>query len=98
MLYFCYTATDREEPMAQQTNAKLPDKTRKQIASICERTGMTITQVLIVAIDRMSREGANTPEHDPWQAIGRPLGSPLPAEVEPQQQWCYGTDPVRFDG
>jgi predicted DNA-binding protein len=58
--------------MAQQTNAKLPDETRKQIASICERTGMTITQVLIVAIDRMSREveprdeGASNIDRSVW--------------------------------
>jgi hypothetical protein len=41
---------------SKQKNYRLPALTLEQIAKLRNRTGMTETQVIISAIDRMSRE------------------------------------------
>ena len=46
--------------MSTQYNVRLPDGTAKQIQKLIEVTGMTQTQLMIVAIDRMSREEERT--------------------------------------
>lgn len=40
----------------KQFNTRLPESTLEQIEQIAKRTGMTKTQVLILAIDRMAKE------------------------------------------
>lgn len=40
----------------KQKNYRLPTLTLEQIARLRSRTGMTETQVIIAAIDRMARE------------------------------------------
>lgn len=42
--------------LKKQKNYRLPSLTLKQIADLQERTGMTETQVIIRAIDRMAHE------------------------------------------
>ncbi len=41
--------------MTYHLNVRLPDHTEKQIKVLLERTGMTITQLVIVALDRIYR-------------------------------------------
>jgi len=41
---------------SKQKNYRLPTLTLEQIAKLRDRTGMTETQVIIAAIDRMARE------------------------------------------
>lgn len=40
----------------KQFNTRLPEATVQQIEQIAQQTGMTKTQVLILAIDRMAKE------------------------------------------
>ena len=46
----------------KQKNYRLPTLTLEQISRLRERTGMTETQVIIAAIDRMAREHLSTAE------------------------------------
>jgi predicted DNA-binding protein len=39
----------------KQFNVRLPKFTQAQIKALEEKTGMTVTQILITAIDRMAR-------------------------------------------
>jgi len=39
--------------MTYHLNVRLPDHTEKQIKELLERTGMTVTQLVIVAFDRL---------------------------------------------
>jgi hypothetical protein len=51
------------KPMtSKQKNYCLPTLTLEQIANLRDRTGMTETQVIIRAIDRMARELLSAPE------------------------------------
>lgn len=53
--------------MSQQFNARLPKLTHEQIEDLCEAHGLTKTQVIILAVDRLARQlGAEEPEarHD----------------------------------
>ena len=45
-----------DKPSSSQFNARLPHLTHSQINSISERHGLTKTQVVIVAIDRLARD------------------------------------------
>jgi hypothetical protein len=47
---------------SKQKNYRLPILTLEQIAKMQDRTGMTETQVIICAIDRMARELLSVPE------------------------------------
>jgi predicted DNA-binding protein len=40
----------------KQFNVRLPKLTQAQIKALEEATGMTVTQILIAAIDRMTRD------------------------------------------
>lgn len=42
--------------MSQQFNARLPRITHEQIDDLCEAYGLTKTQVIILAVDRLGRE------------------------------------------
>ena len=42
--------------MTTQLNARLPELTHKQLDELIIATGMTKTQLLILAIDRLARE------------------------------------------
>jgi predicted DNA-binding protein len=42
--------------MASTTSFRLPDRTREHLRALCRELGMTQTQVLVLAIDRMARE------------------------------------------
>lgn len=44
-----------EPKMPQQFNVRLPEMTHNQIAQITEAHGLTKTQVIILAVDRLSR-------------------------------------------
>jgi hypothetical protein len=46
----------------KQKNYRLPTLTLEQISGLRERTGMTETQVIIAAIDRMAREHLSASE------------------------------------
>lgn len=39
--------------MTYHLNVRLPDHTEKQIKELSERTGMTVTQLVIVVFDRL---------------------------------------------
>src|SRR5882762_10728158 len=49
--YCRYVKGDR--CMTYHLNVRLPDHTEKQIKVLLERTGMTMTQLVIVALDRL---------------------------------------------
>ena len=42
--------------MTPPTSFRLPPSTMRQLRALAKRLGMTLTQVLIQAIDRMARE------------------------------------------
>ena len=42
--------------MSKQFNVRLPDYAQRQINEILTATGMTVTQIMIVAIDRAHRQ------------------------------------------
>ena len=48
--------------MAQQVNVRLPKLTRDQIEDLSETHGLTKTQVIILAIDRLTRALASETE------------------------------------
>lgn len=50
---------------SKQKNYRLPTLTLEQIAKLRDRTGMTETQVIIRAIDRMARELLSAPASTP---------------------------------
>lgn len=50
---------------SKQKNYRLPTLTLEQIANLRDRTGMTETQVIIRAIDRMARELLSAPQSTP---------------------------------
>jgi leucyl aminopeptidase len=59
-----YVPLQLSKPMeSKQKNYRLPKLTLKQIAELREQTGMTETQVIINAIDRMARDILNMPEN-----------------------------------
>jgi hypothetical protein len=56
-IVICYNkAIQREVEMSRQLNARIPKSTEKQIDDLIEWTGMTQTQLIIQAIDRMHQE------------------------------------------
>lgn len=42
--------------MSKQINIRLPDISRQQLADLQKKLGMTQVQVLILALDRLSKE------------------------------------------
>jgi hypothetical protein len=42
--------------MTKQLNARLPELSHDQIDELCEEYGLTKTQILILAIDRLHRD------------------------------------------
>ena len=50
---------------SKQKNYRLPTLTLEQIANLRDRTGMTETQMIIRAIDRMARELLSAPQSTP---------------------------------
>lgn len=51
--------------MASTTSFRLPDGTRDQLRALCKQLGMTQTQVLVLAVDRMAREELIRPQRPP---------------------------------
>jgi hypothetical protein len=49
--------------MSQQFNVRLPDLTRSQIAQISDRHGLTKTQVIILAVDRLTTALTDQDQH-----------------------------------
>lgn len=45
---------------AKQKNIRLPALTQQQIEELCAKTGMTITHIIIAAVDRMHAEEIRT--------------------------------------
>jgi predicted DNA-binding protein len=40
----------------KSTGFRLPEKTTEQLAALAKKLGMTLTQVVVVAIDRMAQK------------------------------------------
>jgi hypothetical protein len=49
--------------MPQQFNVRLPELTRTQIAQISDRHGLTKTQVIILAVDRLTTALTDQDQH-----------------------------------
>jgi hypothetical protein len=49
------SSTDQQKP-SSQFNARLPHLTHKQITDLSEAYGLTKTQAIILAVDRLTRE------------------------------------------
>jgi hypothetical protein len=56
-------STPNQDKMSNQFNVRLPLLTHSQITSLSELHGLTKTQVIIVAVDRLARDlAAELPE------------------------------------
>ena len=53
--------------MTAQMNIRLPEMTRQQLVDLAAMTGMSTTQLVIMAVDRMHRELVLAPARDAFE-------------------------------
>ncbi|NLE43714.1 MAG: hypothetical protein GX620_03235 [Chloroflexi bacterium] len=58
--------------MREQLNVRIPTITQDQVEDLCTRLGLTRTQLVIMAIDRMAREMVGWKPGDAGELLSKP--------------------------